>query len=103
LGAILDAQREGKNMFQTTESSALADRPQAAAIQFAAENRLRASSYLELHSLRCWYRDGALVLTGCVSRYYLWQMALSLVQELDGVDAIDNQVVVVDAPPARNS
>jgi len=90
-------------MIRTSQNTALSDRPHVSAIQFAAENRLRTSSYLELHNLRCLYRGGALILTGCVSRYYLWQVALSLVQELEGVESIDNQVVVVNLPGLRNS
>ena len=72
-------------------------------IESKAENRLRTSSYLELHNLRCWYCAGVLVLTGCLSRYYLWQVALSLVQGLDGVDAVDNQIVVLSGTEARNN
>jgi len=90
-------------MVRTSPSTALAERSHVPAIQFAAENRLRTSNYHELHNLRCRYRAGVLVLTGSVSRYYLWQVALSLVQELQGVGAIDNQVVVVHAPASRNS
>ena len=83
-------------MILTNESVAAPDRSNACSIQFAAESRLRASPYLELHNLHCIYRAGILTVMGCVSRYYLWQVALSLVQQLEGVDMVDNQVAVVD-------
>lgn len=90
-------------MLHSAQAAPWADRPRAYAVQQTAESRLRSSTYLELHNLRCRCRDGVLVLTGCVSRYYLWQVAHSLVQRLDGVDAIDNQIVVVEGSPSRNS
>jgi osmotically-inducible protein OsmY len=61
-----------------------------------AESQLQTSGYLELHNLRCSFREGILILMGCVSTYYLWQVALSIVQKLDGVGMVDNQVVVVN-------
>ena len=89
-------------MILAHEPVASPDRPQICLIQFAAESRLRASPYLELHNLRCSYQAGILTLVGCVSRYYLWQIALSLVQKLDGVDMVDNQVVVLGGHGLRN-
>jgi osmotically-inducible protein OsmY len=68
-------------------------------IEAAAARRLRASSYLGLRQITCTFRDGVLTLAGQVSSYFLRQMARALVRDLDGVEAIDDRLVVVVALP----
>ncbi len=64
--------------------------------------RLRRCSYLALRNLSCEYRDGVLVLRGCLPSYYLKQMAQSAVANLEGVHRVVNEVQVFSALcPAR--
>ena len=60
-----------------------------------AESRLRNSSYWALRTLSCEYHDGVLILRGRLPRYYLKQIAQTLVEGLDGVSEIANRVDVV--------
>jgi hypothetical protein len=60
-----------------------------------AETQLRNSGYLELRRLQCSFHDGVLTLNGHVSSYYLRQIAQSSVQGLQGVVAINNQLLVL--------
>ena len=57
--------------------------------------RLRQAPYLELRHVNCTFHDGILILQGQVSSYYLRQMAQTVVQGLEGVEAIDNQLEVI--------
>lgn len=66
----------------------------------AVETRLRRSLYLELRRVVCTLRDGILTLEGCVSSYYLRQIAQSLIEGAAGVEAIDNQLQVMPGRPA---
>ena len=65
-----------------------------AGLEAAAEARLGHSAYLELRRIRCQARDRRLRLQGHVSSYYLRQIAQTIVQGLEGVDAVDNQLQV---------
>jgi hypothetical protein len=69
-------------------------------IEAMARDRLGRSPYRELRRLECSWDDGQLILCGAVSSYYLKQLAQCLVQGLEGVEAIDNQVVVHQRPEA---
>ena len=62
-----------------------------------AEARLRQAAYYGLRRLSCECRDGVLTLRGRVPSYYLKQQAQAHLQGIDGVQAIDNQLIV--APP----
>jgi osmotically-inducible protein OsmY len=64
-------------------------------LMVAAEARLMNSPYLELHRLSCECHAGTLTLHGCVSRYYLKQIAQNLVGRLSGLARIDNQLTVL--------
>ena len=70
--------------------------PQAIAEQ--AETCLRSTSYLALRTIACEYREGVLVLRGCLPTYYLKQVAQQVAQEavvgLEGA-RIDNQIAVL--------
>jgi len=63
-------------------------------LMVAAEARLMNSPYLELHRVSCECHEGILTLHGCVSRYYLKQIAQHLVGRLNGLVKIDNQLTV---------
>ena len=65
-----------------------------------AEGCLRRNPYLALKSVSCEWRDGVLVLRGCLPSYYLKQVAQEVVARLDGVQAVDNQIQVV-TPASR--
>jgi hypothetical protein len=61
-----------------------------------AQEELSRSSYSEVRQIRCHWRNGVLSLHGRVSRFYLKQIAQTLVlQQLEGV-ALENCVEVVD-------
>ncbi len=64
------------------------------------------SSYRALRDVGCTYHDGVLTLRGCLSSFYLKQVAQTLVRDLPSVERIDNQIEVVSPPhsgSARNS
>lgn len=67
-------------------------------VTVAAQARLMRSPYLELHHVLCEFHEGVLTLRGCVSRYYLKQVAQNAVRRLDGVAEIDNQLDVAPFP-----
>jgi osmotically-inducible protein OsmY len=60
-----------------------------------AESCLGANPYLALRSVCCDYREGVLVLRGCLPSYHLKQVAQKAVARLEGVGRIDNQIQVV--------
>lgn len=64
-------------------------------IESAAEARLRESCYHEVRRVKCLFHEGVLTLRGCVSSYYLKQIAQSLVCPMEGVDHVNNHVQVV--------
>jgi hypothetical protein len=66
----------------------------AASIEATAECRLHESSYLELRQIKCTFRRGILTLYGMVSSFYARQVAQELIKDLEGIDIIDNQIVV---------
>jgi hypothetical protein len=67
-----------------------------------AERLLRSNPYLALKNVSCDWRDGVLVLCGCLPSYYLKQLAQEAVASLEGVERIDNQIQVVTAAyPSR--
>lgn len=62
-----------------------------------AESRLRDSSHLFLRHVRCDYDQGRLQLEGKVPSFYLKQLAQSIVQNVEGVERIDNRLTVVSS------
>jgi hypothetical protein len=66
-------------------------------LQELAEGCLRRNPYLALKNVSCDCPDGVLVLRGCVPTYHLKQVAQEAVAHLEGVRAVDNQIVVVQA------
>ena len=59
-----------------------------------ATRRLRESPYQVLRRLSCEFRDGVLILHGCVDSYYLKQIAQTAVLGIKFVDEVDNRVEV---------
>jgi osmotically-inducible protein OsmY len=79
------------------ESSAHAGRDQADAgpkISKLAKDRLSTSRYSALGRIACSYRDGVLMLRGCVPSHYLKQLAQELVCQIEGVHSVVNQIEV---------
>jgi hypothetical protein len=77
---------------------ALPPRPaQSQVVVEGAEHRLRCNPYLALKNVSCEYREGVLILRGCLPSYYLKQMAQTAVAQLDGVRQIVNEIEVVTA------
>jgi hypothetical protein len=66
-----------------------------------AESRLRCNPYLALKNVSCDYREGVLILRGCVTSYYLKQIAQAAVAPLDGVLRIENQIEVLSQSPGE--
>lgn len=71
--------------------------PRPSSVVAAAERRLQASSYPSHRKLQCDYRAGVLTLHGCVSSYYLRQMACALVADLEGIEELVDRIEVVEA------
>ena len=72
--------------------------PQPGLLELA-EGCLRRNPYLALRNVSCEWRDGVLVLRGCLPSYYLKQVAQEVVARLDGVQAVDNQIQVMTPAP----
>jgi hypothetical protein len=66
----------------------------ASGVETAARNRLRRSSYRELHHIFCHFNDGILSLRGRVPSFYLKQLAQTLLNGLEGVWELNNQLKV---------
>ncbi len=57
--------------------------------------RLRESPYIAVRRLSCEFADGVLTLRGNVASFFHKQIAQQSVAGLDGVDQINNQIVVM--------
>ena len=68
------------------------------AIRAMVESQMRHSGYYELHHISCSFHEGVLILRGCVSSYYLKQLAQSLVCQVPGVEEVNNRLEVVPPP-----
>ena len=60
----------------------------------AAERLFRESPYHPLRELHCRFSDGVLIIAGNVPSYYLKQLAQTAVQNIQGVDRVENLVEV---------
>ena len=67
-------------------------------IQTEVQTRLRNSGYHELHRVSCEFHEGVLTLRGCVSSYYLKQLAQELIRHLDGAEEVNNRLEVAGEP-----
>ena len=88
---------EGRQLFSPQEKE-LGRSKERQVIQAEAQSRLRHSGYHELHLVSCDFHEGVLALRGCVSSFYLKQVAQTLIRRLDGVGEVNNRLEV-DAPP----
>ena len=61
------------------------------------EKRLRESMYVALRTVSCHFKDGLLTLRGIVPTFYLKQVVLSLLEDLEceGVKRINDEIDVV--------
>jgi len=73
---------------------------QARGVAERAESRLLHNPYLALKTISCEYRDGNLILRGCLPTYYLKQVAQATVASVEGVERIVN-LIDVTAPLPR--
>ena len=71
------------------------------AVQELAQRQLRESAYYSIRSVRCDFHEGVLTLRGCLSTYYLKQVAQTLVAKVEGVQLINNRVEVPE-PSVRS-
>ncbi len=69
--------------------------PRDSSIATRAEAVLKRSRYRELGTVHCYVEDGALVLVGQVSSYFLKQMAQALLRRVIGSLKIENELEVV--------
>ncbi|MEM8864869.1 MAG: BON domain-containing protein [Planctomycetota bacterium] len=60
-----------------------------------AQHKLKSSSHHFARTVQCDYADGVLKIAGKVPSFYLKQTAQSLIQDIEGVDQIENDIVVV--------
>jgi osmotically-inducible protein OsmY len=86
-----------------THSAHSSPRARYGALASAAALQLQSSSNAMLRSVTCEFRDGALLLRGQVTSYYLKQLAQEAVRSLAGVGAIINCVEVVRGSKPRSS
>ncbi len=67
-------------------------------LQAEAQSRLRKSGYHELHLVSFDFHEGVLTLRGCVSSFYLKQVAQELIRRLNGVEEVNNRLEVAARP-----
>jgi osmotically-inducible protein OsmY len=65
-----------------------------------AESELRRNAYVALKNISCEYRDGVLILNGCLPTYYLKQVAQEAIARVDGVQRVENRIAVL-SPSSR--
>jgi osmotically-inducible protein OsmY len=63
-----------------------------------AQKRMQQSLYPEVKRIACVYRNGALTLSGIVSSFYARRIAEELVKDLEGIDIVNNELVIVMPP-----
>ena len=71
------------------------------AIRDHAQHLLRQHPYRVLSGIRCECDDGLLTLRGCRPTYFLKQLAQVVVAETEGLQRIENLIVVL--PPDRTT
>jgi hypothetical protein len=58
--------------------------------------RFQCSPYPELHDIHCDFHEGVLTMRGCVSSFFLKQIAQTIVFSIESIDAIENCLTVVE-------
>ena len=84
-----------------TRSSNVAGATVATSIADRVAGRLRRSGYPTLANVSAEVHEGALVLRGRLSTYYLKQVAQTLAAQVDGVEEVINCIEVVDSGLCR--
>jgi osmotically-inducible protein OsmY len=96
---FVETESKGRIMVETREWLDLNTKTPTAAggseIEEAANRRLRESAYIELRRVNVSCDNSSIRLFGCVSSYYIRQLAQAMLQGLDGVKSIDNRLEVV--------
>lgn len=72
-------------------------------IEEEADKRLEESLIPELGQIKCNFRRGVMTLYGAVSNSQVRRIAQELVQGLEGIDIIDNRLVVGEKKASPNS
>ena len=75
--------------------------PNVRNIEEETHKRLQQSLYPEVKRIACTYRDGDLTLIGTVSSCHARQIAEELVEDLEGIETVNNELVIGD--PAKDS
>jgi osmotically-inducible protein OsmY len=75
--------------------------PEVRYFEEEAQKRMNQSLYPEVKRIVCNYRKGKLTLYGVVSSFHARRIAEALVEDLEGVEVVDNQLVV-NAPPLKS-
>ena len=70
---------------RSARRSALSIGEQPSGTGYAAQQRLKSSKYSEVRLVQCDFCEGMLVLYGCVSSFYLKQLAQEAVRSLSGI------------------
>lgn len=65
-----------------------------------AHDRLRRSGYSILNRIHCEYHDGVLRLSGSLPSHYLKQVALAMIDGVEGIGEIVNEIEVL-IPPGK--
>ncbi len=71
-----------------------APRRQSDTVQELAQRRLRESAYAPIRKIRCDFHEGVLTLRGYLPTFYLMQVAQTLVVKVEGVQLLNNRIVV---------
>ncbi|MDH3718625.1 MAG: BON domain-containing protein [Planctomycetota bacterium] len=70
-------------------------------LEAAVRRKILASPYVELRRMGCEYRNGVLTLRGRVTSYYLKQLAQTLAMQMEGVQMVNNRLVVAEVAVDR--
>ena len=82
--------RSASNYFEVT-----ADWLQDSEWVYEARQVLRATGYPQFRSIEVMITDGIATIRGTVPTYYLKQMAQSVLMDLEGVRAVQNELAVI--------
>jgi len=68
--------------------------PEVRYFEEEAQKRMNQSLYPEVKKVVCNYNNGTLTLHGVVSSFHARRIAEELVEDLEGVEIVDNQLIV---------
>ena len=70
------------------------DSPREETIVDRLRRRFHDSMYVSLRGIECEFENGVLTLHGALPRYYVKQVMLSLMEDMEGVERIEDRVEV---------